>query len=117
MFKLGGTATPESGLFESLTRRHRIKVSLLLVGDIVRHENVVAASRMNNAVLFMQTFAQVTVERGLEVDGLFVPVLPLSTPARKVTTSKTAPSISNNMLSRKLCQYGNISIGENIDRN
>lgn len=64
---------------------------------IVRHENVVAASQMNNAiVLFLQTFAQATVERGLEVDGLFVPVIPLSiVPIRE----------------------NNISIRENIDWN
>ena len=51
-------ATPKINL-DCLTRRHRVKVASkvtveqcsLAVGDVVGHENVVSASRMNNAIV------------------------------------------------------------------
>lgn len=106
-------------MFDTLTRRHAIKVLSTLsvdecsiaVGNIVGHDNVVAASRMNNAiVLFLSSVAKANevVEKGLSVNGLFTPVLPLSTPARKVTISNVPPFITDEMLKKELGRYGKL---------
>ena len=81
-------ATPKINL-DCLTRRHRVKVASkvtveqcsLAVGDVVGHENVVSASRMNNAiVLFLSTVEKAfdVVQTGIEIDAQYVSVLPLS---------------------------------------
>jgi len=82
-----------TGCFEQLTRRHAVKIAStasveqcsLLVGQIVGHGNIVSAARMNNAiVLFFKTveIANVVVEKGVVIDGVFTPALPLSTPSK-----------------------------------
>lgn len=82
---------------ESLTRHHGVKMSavnveecILAIGDIIGHKCVLAASRMNNAtVLFLSSVekANEVVEKGVVIRGLFTPVLPFSTPAKKVALS------------------------------
>ncbi len=61
---------PNTMIFENLTRRHGVKVDskasvediCLAVGDVVNHENIASASRMNNAiVLFLSTIDPFTV--------------------------------------------------------
>lgn len=62
------------------------------------HECVLAMSRMNNSiVLFLSTVekANEVVGKGINVCGLFTPVLPLSTPAKKVTISNVPPFIND----------------------
>lgn len=103
----------------SLTRRHGVKVvsvvnveeCILAVGDVVRHECILAASRMNNAmVLFLNSVekANEVVAKGVVISGLFIPVLPLSTPARKVTLSNVPPVIEDEMLTKELSRFGKI---------
>ncbi len=104
---------------ESLTRRHGVKVvsavnveeCILAVGDVVGHECILAASRMNNAfVLFLNSVekANEVVEKGVVIGGLFTLVLPLSTPAKKVTLSNVPPFITDEMLNKELSRFGKI---------
>lgn len=62
--RVGSMATPGSGSFNSLTRRHGVKIDSvagvegcsLAVGEAVGHENIVSASRMNSdVVVFVKT--------------------------------------------------------------
>lgn len=87
---------------DSLTRRHGVKVVAagsveecsVTVGDVVGHECVLAASKMNNSiVLFLNTVekANEVVGKGINIRGLFTPILPLSTPAKKVTVQMYPP--------------------------
>lgn len=85
-----------SGSFDFLTRCHGVKIESaevvkecsLAIGEVIGPENILSASRMNSAiVVFLKTIdlANQLVESGLEVNGIFTPVLPLSTPSKKVT--------------------------------
>lgn len=102
-----------------LTRRHGVKIDSkasiedcsLAVGEVVGCENVVSASRMNNAVVvFIKTveLANVVVETGVVIDNAFVPVLPLSTPSKKVILSNVPPFIKNELLVQMLERYGKL---------
>ncbi|KAL0148213.1 hypothetical protein M9458_056445 [Cirrhinus mrigala] len=82
--------------FENLTRRHGVKVEskisveqcCLAVGEIVGYDKIVSASRMNSAtVLFLKSIekANEVVQSGVVLNGSLVPVLPLSSPSKKVT--------------------------------
>lgn len=104
---------------DSLTRRHGIKVvsavnveeCILAVGDVVGHECILAASRMNNAiVLFLSSVekANEVVVKGVVIGGLFTPVLPLSTPAKKVTLSNVPPFLKDEMLTKELSRFGKV---------
>lgn len=113
-------AAHNSGNLDSLTRRHGVKVvsaagsveeCSLAVGNVVGHKCVLAASKMNNAiVIFLSTIerANEVVEKGIELRGLFVPVLPLSTPAKKVTLSNVPPFIKDEALARELSRFGKL---------
>lgn len=64
----------------------------LAIGEVI-----LSASKMNNAnVIFLNNVykANELVERGIIIDGLFTPVLPLSMPSKKVTLSNVPPFIS-----------------------
>lgn len=79
------------------------------MGDVVGHESILSASRMNNAtVIFLRTVekANKLVETGIVVDDLFTPVLPLSTPSKKVTLSNVPPFLSDEILVKALSRYG-----------
>jgi len=102
-----------------LTRRHAVKLSLnasveecsLAIGEVVGCENVLSASRMNNAiVVFLKTveLANLLVESGVVIDNVFVPVLPLSTPSKKVTLSNVPPFIKNEVLVKLLERHGRL---------
>ncbi len=109
VFVLGGMTTRGANALDSLTRRHGVKVvsagsveeCSVAVGDVVGHECVLAASRMNNSVvLFLSTVekANEVVGKGINIHGLFTPVLPLSTPAKKVIISNVPPFIKDELL-------------------
>lgn len=107
------------GKFDFLTRRHGIKIESpasvevcsLAVGEMVGHEKVLSASRMNKAiVLFLETveLATVMVENGVMIDDVFTPVLPLSTPSKKVILSNVPPFIKDDILAQSLTRYGKL---------
>nr|BAC82608.1 gag-like protein [Danio rerio] len=112
-------AAPGSGSFNELTRRHGVKIDStasieecgLAVGEEVGHDNILSASRMNGAVVvFVKTvdLANLLVQNGIVINGIFTPVLPLSTPSKKVTLSNVPPFIPNEVLTNLLKRYGKI---------
>ncbi len=115
----GSMAAPSVESLDFLTRRHGIKVDTtatveqctLAVCAVVGNENVLSSSRMNNAVvLFVRTveLANLLTESGIEIDGIFISVLPLSTPSKKVTLSNVSPFIKNETLAGMLSRYGKL---------
>lgn len=112
-------AAPGSGSFNSLTRRHGVKIDSnasvedcgLAVGEEIGHDNVLSASRMNGAVVvFAKTvdLANQLVQNGVVIKGIFTPVLPLSTPSKKVILSNVPPFIPNEVLANLLARHGKI---------
>ncbi|KAL2102369.1 hypothetical protein ACEWY4_001537 [Coilia grayii] len=102
--------------FGFLTRRHGIKVdspfsveeTSIAVGNVIGHDKIVSASRMNRAVvLFLASVDLVDkmVESGVVIEDLLIPVLPLSSPSRKVILSNVPPFISNDILTEALSRY------------
>lgn len=115
----GNMAGPGTDDFSFLTREHAIKVPTrtsvekcsLAVGGLIGHENILSASRMNNAVvLFLRSehMAHYLIEQGIVVDDEFITVLPLSSPAKKVILSNVPPFISDEILIESLARYGKL---------
>lgn len=105
--------------FESLTRRHGIKITSsasvedcsLAVGEVVGHERIISAARMNSAVvLFLDSVDLVNtiVESGIVVGGTFTTVFPLSSPSKKVILSNVPPFIKDEVLKETLSRYGKL---------
>ncbi len=74
---------PRSQVLSKLTRRHGVKVAAavsvedccLAAGEVVGHENIVSASKMNSAtVIFLNSVekANELVETGIVVDNLLL---------------------------------------------
>lgn len=112
-------AASDSASFDFLTRRHGVKVDSaisveecsLAIGEVIGPENIISASRMNSAiVVFLKTIdlANLLVESGIVINDIFTPVLPLSTPSKKVILSNVPPFISNEVLTKMLSRYGKI---------
>lgn len=91
-------AASGTGKFEPLTQQHGIKITSsasveacsFAVGEIVGHDKILSAARMNSVVVLfleMVALANDMVDRGVVIDGVFTPVLPLSTPSKKVILS------------------------------
>ncbi len=110
---------PRSQVLSKLTRRHGVKVAAavsvedccLAAGEVVGHENIVSASKMNSAtVIFLNSVekANELVETGIVVDNLFTPVLSLSMPSKKVLLSNVPPFISDETLVRIISRYGKL---------
>ncbi len=107
--------------FASLTARHGCKClsdetvsvedCLIAVSNAVGAQNILSASRMNKAVvIFLRQTSMVNdlVEHGLSVKDVYVPVLPLSNPSKKVVLSNVPPFIPNDTLERMLVRYGKL---------
>jgi len=104
-----------------LTRAHGIRVAQcfprseeevgLAVGDVVRDESVTSAARMNGAVvLFLDRVEKVStvVVSGVFIRGMQVPVVPLATPAVRVTVANVPPFIKEEVLMRELVKHGKV---------
>lgn len=107
--------------FASLTASHGCKClpdetvsvedCLIAVSNAVSAQNILSASRMNKAVvIFLRETSMVNdlVEHGLSVKDVFVPVLPLTNPSKKVVLSNVPPFIPNDTLERMLVLYGKL---------
>lgn len=105
--------------FESLTRRHGIKITSrasvedcsLAVGEAIGYDNIVSAARMNSAiVLFLSSvdLVNAVVESGVVIDGTFTSVFPLSSPSKKVIISNVPPFIKDDVLIETLSRYGKL---------
>ncbi|XP_044074679.1 ras-related protein Rab-36 isoform X1 [Siniperca chuatsi] len=102
-----------------LTRRHGVKIvsvasveaCCLGVGEVVGHQNILSASRMNGAtVIFLNTVerANEVVVRGISIDDILTPVLPLMLPSKKVTISNIPPFLSDDIVAQALSRYGKL---------
>ena len=115
----GSMAALGTGMFGSLTRRHAIKITAnasveecsLAVGEMVGHDKILSVARMNRAVvLFLETveLANDVIERGVVIDGVFTPVLSLSSPSKKVNISNIPPFIKDEILIESLSRHGKL---------
>ncbi|KAK3530558.1 hypothetical protein QTP86_027926, partial [Hemibagrus guttatus] len=81
----------------------------LAVGNVVGHENIVSASRMNSAiVVFLNDVEKVRklTQNGIVVNNEMILVSPLSSPAKKVMLSNVPPFISDEAIGKELSRYG-----------
>ncbi len=111
----------DSDGFAALTARHGCKClpdesitvedCLAAISSEIGARNILSASRMNKAVVVFvkeESMVHHLVEVGLSVGDVFLPVLPLSSPSKRVTLSNVPPFISNDSLERLLSRYGKI---------
>ncbi|KAK3574023.1 hypothetical protein QTP86_034743 [Hemibagrus guttatus] len=78
-------------------------------GNVVGHENIVSASRMNSAiVVFLNDVEKVRklTQNGIVGNNETILVSPLSSPAKKVMLSNVPPFISDEAISKELSRYG-----------
>lgn len=114
-------AAGEQFSLHKLTRRHAIKLSppdgcsveecSLAVGEVVGYESIKSASRMNSAVvIFLDNVDKVNqlLESGLVIQGTYIPVLSLVTPAKKVILSNVPPFLKNDLLEKELGRHGKL---------
>ncbi|KAK3520857.1 hypothetical protein QTP70_034432 [Hemibagrus guttatus] len=106
-------ADPNATVCERLTRRHGVRVvcaasvedCCLAVGNVVGHENIVSASRMNSAiVVFLNDVEKVRklTQNGIVINNEMILVSPLSSPAKKVMLSNVPPFISDEAIGKEL---------------
>ncbi len=111
----------DSDGFATLTARHGCKClpdvsitvedCLAAISSEIGASNILSASRMNKAVVVFvkeESMVHHLVEVGLSVGDVFLPVLPLTSPSKRVTLSNVPPFISNDSLERMLSRYGKI---------
>ncbi|KAK3548699.1 hypothetical protein QTP70_017249 [Hemibagrus guttatus] len=110
-------ADPSATLCVRLTRWHSVCIvcaasvedCCLAVGNVVGHENIVSASRMNSAiVVFLNDVEKVRklTQNGIVVNNETILVSPLSSPAKKVMLSNVPPFISDEAIGKELSRYG-----------
>ncbi|KAK3510999.1 hypothetical protein QTP70_027845 [Hemibagrus guttatus] len=110
-------ADPNATVCERLTRRHGVRIvcaasvedCCLAVGNVVGHENIVSASRMNSAiVVFLNDVDKVRklTQNGIVINNEMIMVSPLSSPAKKVILSNVPPFISDEAIGKELSRYG-----------
>lgn len=92
MASLSGEGTPglsiKNGCKVFSDQAFTVEDVLLAKGEIVGHENIASASRMNKAVVVFlkdETFVNSLVEKGIVVADSLVQVTPLRAPATRVT--------------------------------
>lgn len=110
------------GDFSRLTLEHGCKCMpedsvsiedvLIAISEQVGGLNIKSASRMNKAlVIFLKEVSMVDelLEKGLVVNNMFLPVLPLSNPSKKVVLSNVPPFIKEETLKEILERYGKLT--------
>ncbi|KAK3558589.1 hypothetical protein QTP86_021680 [Hemibagrus guttatus] len=103
-------ANPNTLRFESLCSAS-VEECVLAIGDVVGHGNIVAASRMNSAiVVFLNDVVKVTklTGQGIVINNELKLVSPLSSPAKKVILSNVPPFISDKAITNELSRYGRL---------
>lgn len=111
-----------SGDLSRLTLRHGLKCTpddsisvedvLVAVSEQVGGINIKSASRMNKAVVVFLadvTMVDGLIERGISINNTFVPVLPLSSPSKKIVLSNVPPFIKNEVIQGVLERYGRLT--------
>lgn len=106
---------------EGMSRRHGIRIvpvsncsvesCALAIGEVVGHDSIVSASRMNGAVvMFLDSVDKVNhvVEHGVVIEDAFTSVMPLMQPARRIIVSNVPPFIKDDLLIKELSRHGKI---------
>lgn len=114
-------ATIDKAKLGKLTRRHGIRIAteircsveecVLAVGDVVDCSSVLAASRMNGAVvMFLESIEKVNtvVQTGIVIKDTFIQVMPLVRPAKRITISNVPPYMTDEALINELTRYGQV---------
>ncbi|KAK3510268.1 hypothetical protein QTP70_032587 [Hemibagrus guttatus] len=81
------------------------------IGNVVGHENIVSASRMNSAiVVFLNDVEKVRklTQNGIVGNNEMILVSPLSSPDKKVMLCNVPPFISDEAIGKELSQYGRL---------
>ncbi|KAK3510032.1 hypothetical protein QTP70_026161, partial [Hemibagrus guttatus] len=120
-------ADPSATLCERLTRWHGVCIvcagvcivcavcaasveeCCVAVGNVVGHENIVSASRMNSAiVVFLNDVEKVRklTQNGIVGNNETILVSPLSSPDKKVMLCNVPPFISDEAIGKGLSRYG-----------
>jgi len=87
---------------------------LMAMGNVVGHEKIISASRMNKAVVVFleeEKLVNVLVETGIEISDTFVQVTPLRSPATRVIISNAPPFIANDAILKELNRFGKFASG------
>lgn len=85
---------------------------LLAVSQKVGGLNIKSAARMNKALVVFLTEVEMVdelIETGLEVNNMFLQLLPLSSPSKKVVISNVPPFIKDETLKGILQRYGKVT--------
>lgn len=85
---------------------------LLAVSQKVGGLNIKSAARMNKALVVFLTdvdMVDTLIETGLEVNSMFLQLLPLSSPSKKVVLSNVPPFIKDETLKGILERYGKVT--------
>ncbi len=85
---------------------------LVAVSEQVGGLNIKSASRMNKAVVIFLAEVQMVdnlIERGIVINNTFLPVLPLSSPSKKIVLSNVPPFIKNEVIQGVLERYGKLT--------
>ncbi|KAL0150135.1 hypothetical protein M9458_051251, partial [Cirrhinus mrigala] len=111
-----------SGDFSRLTLKHGLKCMpddsisvedvLIAVSRQVGGLNIKSASRMNKSVVVFLTDVKMVddlIERGITINDTFLPVLPLSSPSKKIVLSNVPPFIKNEVIQEVLERYGKLT--------
>ena len=81
---------------------------LLAVVEVIGHDQLIYASRMNKAVVVFvkeERCVHMLVESGVTIEKMFVQVSPLAVPSTRTTVSGVPPFIPNTVLERQLQRY------------
>lgn len=112
-------AAVNAGRYESLSRRHGVKVECrvgveeccLAAGQVVGHSSILSASRMNKAVImFLDSVdkANDLIRSGIVLNDQLVFVQPLSAPAKKIILSNVPPFIKDELIVQELSRFGKV---------
>lgn len=85
---------------------------LIAVSRQVGGLNIKSASRMNKSVVVFLTDVKMVddlIERGITINDTFLPVLPLSSPSKKIVLSNVPPFIKNEVIQEVLERYGKLT--------
>lgn len=85
---------------------------LVAVSEKVGGQNIKSASRMNKAVVVFLAEVRIVddlIESGITINDTFVPLMPLSSPAKKIVLSNVPPFIKNEVIQEVLERYGKLT--------
>lgn len=113
---MASSETPSPGLGVRIESDASTPVEevLLAVGDVVGHENISDASRLNRGLLVFFTeerYVSALICSGVTLSGVYLQVSPLTVPTTRVTVSGVPPFILDSVLESELQCFGKLASG------